>query len=129
MTDFPDDAAIKPLPGVLGGIPVRGETSPACEDGGVFALRVLGDAMFPEFEDGDIIVVEPDGRVDDGAFVVARADGEWMLRQLRRIDGRWTLVALAPELPAHELANLDAVRGVVIQKSRPGRRKTIKRYV
>lgn len=119
--------------GRLAGIGVRVEAAEppvsACEDGGVFALQVLGDSMRPEFEHGDVVVAEPDGRIDDGVFVVARAGGEWVLRQLRRGAAGWTLEALDPACPPLPIADLGAVRGVVIQKSKPGRRKSLKRYV
>ena len=36
-----------------------------------FALRVIGDDMLPEFEDGHIIIIDPGGHVKDGCFVVA----------------------------------------------------------
>lgn len=99
-----------------------------CDSAGLFALQVLGDDMAPEFDHGDIIVAEADGALADGAFVVARAGGEWVLRQLvRRPDG-WCLVALNPACPESPLSELGAVRGVVIQKSRPGRRRSLKRY-
>lgn len=115
--------------GRLAGIGVRVEApATACDDGGVFALQVLGDSMLPEFEPGDIVVVEPDGRLDDGSFVVARCGEEWVLRQLRRAVGGWALAALDPVLPVEPIADLSAVRGVVIQKSKPGRRRTIKHY-
>ena len=45
---------------------------------------VLGDSMAPEFVEGEVIVVEPDGLAVDGSFVVAQVDGEWTLRQLVR---------------------------------------------
>ena len=106
----------------------------ACDEGGVFALQVLGDSMLPEFESGDIVVVEPEGRIDDGSFVIARSGDGWVFRQIHRADGGWRLSALnpstasdAPDAP-NLLADLSSVRGVVIQKSKPGRRSTIKRY-
>lgn len=101
----------------------------ACDDAEVFALQVLGTDMEPEFSEGDIIVVEPGGLLADGRFVVARHAGEWVFRQLREQQGRWMLVALDPEIPALPLAGLQDIRGVVIQKSKPGRRRSIKRYV
>ncbi len=55
-----------------------------CGGGEVFALRVLGDSMAPEFLEGEIIIVEPDGALHDGSFVLAQLDGEWTLRQLAR---------------------------------------------
>lgn len=110
-------------------IPVRAEgAARSCDDGGVFALQVLGDSMLPEFEHGDIVVVEPDGKIDDGSFVVARVAGEWALRQLRRAGEAWCLAATGRPEPPAPLADLADIRGVVIQKSRPGRRRSIKRY-
>jgi DNA polymerase V len=100
-----------------------------CAGAEPFALMVLGDAMVPEFVDGDIIVVEPEGHATDGCFVVAQVDGAWTMRQLVRREGGWQLRALNPAYAATTLADLAAVRGVVIQKSRPGRRRSIKRYV
>ena len=100
-----------------------------CSGGEVFALRVLGDSMAPEFLDGEIVIVEPDGALREGSFVLAQAGGEWTLRQLARSGGGWTLHALQPGYADQPLPDLAAVRGVVIQKSVPGRRRLSKRYV
>lgn len=106
------------------------ESDPAgCSGGEVFALRVLGDSMAPEFLDGEIIIVEPDGALREGCFVLAQAGGEWTLRQLARSGGGWTLHALHPGYSDQPLPDLAAVHGVVIQKSVPGRRRLSKRYV
>lgn len=94
-----------------------------------FALQVLGDAMSPEFAHGDIIVVEPEGLALNGSFVVAHWQGEWTFRQLLREGGRWALVALNPAYARQPIADLSPVRGIVIQKSKPGRRRSLKRYV
>lgn len=99
-----------------------------CAGAEPFALLVLGDSMAPEFVEGDVIVVEPEGLATDGSFVVARAQGEWLLRRLVRNGGGWSLHALDPRYPVIGLAHLSDVRGVVIQKSRPGRRREAKRY-
>ena len=109
----------------------RRETAEGGECAGAepFALMVIGDSMEPEFDDGDVIVVEPEGLATDGSFVVAAVDDGWTLRQLVRADAGWQLRALNPAYPAAAIADLAPVRGVVIQKSRPGRRSTIKRYV
>jgi DNA polymerase V len=111
----------------LAAIPVR--TAGDCGAAEPFVLRVLGDAMLPEFADGDIIVVEPEGLAREGSFVVARSEGEWTFRQLVRDGGQWFLAALDPAYGRTAIADLSAVRGVVIQKSRPGRRKSSKTYV
>lgn len=100
-----------------------------CEGGEVFALRVLGDSMAPEFLHGEIIIVEPGGAVHDGSFVLARLDGGWTLRQLVQDAGGWRLRALQSGHGEAALPDLAAVHGVVIQKSVPGRRRLAKRYV
>ena len=106
---------------------------PAFDDGGCsagesFALRVLGDEMAPEFADGDIIIVEPDGALRDGSYVLAQIADEWTFRQLRREGQAWSLHALKPGLPVQPLPDLAAVRGVIIQKAVPGRRRLSKFY-
>jgi SOS-response transcriptional repressor LexA len=100
-----------------------------CSAGESFALRVVGQSMAPEFNEGEVIIVEPDGVVCDGSFVLAQADGVWTLRQLVRHGGGWTLRALNPAFPDSALSDLSAVRGVVIQKSVPGRRRLSKSYL
>jgi len=94
-----------------------------------FALMVLGDDMRPEFEHGDVIVVEPGGLAQHGSFVVARCGGEWRLRQLRAADGGWRLATLEGPEPPTAIDGLGVVAGVVIQKCKPGRRRAGKRYV
>ena len=108
--------------------PPEGVEAGDCSGAEPFALRVLGQSMAPEFDEGDVIVVEPDGLAADGAFVIAHADGEWIFRQLVAVGPQWELRALAPGHPAIALADLAAIRGVVIQKSKPGRRRAAKRY-
>lgn len=110
MTETPDPAAI------------------GCDSGESFALRVLGSDMAPEFNDGEIVIVEPEGLVRDGSFVLARPNGEWMLRQLCRRGDAWALRALAPGADDIALADLSAVHGVVIQKAVPGRRSMSRFY-
>jgi len=109
--------------------PHRDAAQEACENAEPFALMVLGDSMLPEFAEGEIIVVEPEGLASDGSYVVALHDDKPILRQLLSREGRWWLHPLNPRYPDAELASLDAVRGVVIQKSRPGSRRSRKTYV
>ncbi|MEQ1807434.1 MAG: S24 family peptidase [Burkholderiaceae bacterium] len=101
----------------------------ACSGGESFALRVLGDSMAPEFVEGEIIIVEPDGALRDGSFVLAQSGGEWTLRQLRRAGDGWILHALNPAFADAVLPDLAAVHGVVIQKAVPGRRRLTKHYL
>jgi SOS-response transcriptional repressor LexA len=100
-----------------------------CAGAESFALLVLGDSMAPEFVDGEVIVVEPDGLASDGSFVVAQVDGEWTMRQLVADGGSWKLRALNPAYAETHIGDLSPVRGVVIQKSRPGSRRARKRYI
>lgn len=115
-----------PTPRTIPIIPAAAGAS--CDGAEPFALMVLGDAMAPEFREGDVIVVEPEGLATDGAYVVAFANGEWTFRRLAAHGPGWRLVALDPRYPAIDLAGLDAVRGVVIQRSTPGHRSRDKRY-
>lgn len=109
--------------------PVADDAPDPCSGAEAFALRVLGDSMAPEFVEGDIVVIEPAGLATDGSYVLAQVDGEWIFRRLARTSGGWELRAENPVYPATTLASLEAVRGVIIQKSKPGRRKATQRYV
>ena len=110
-------------------VPAASAADGDCAGAEPFALMVLGDSMAPVFADGDVIVVEPEGLAADGAYVVAEVHDGWTLRQLVRADDGWQLRALDAAYPATAIADLATIRGVVIQKSRPGRRSTLKRYV
>ena len=114
---------------VMPAAPEQDAAPEACESAEPFALMVLGDSMLPEFAEGEIIVVEPEGLARDGSYVVADLDGEAILRQLAEREGRWWLHPLNARYPDAELAGLEAVRGVVIQKSRPGSRRSRKSYI
>ena len=100
----------------------------ACGGAEPFVLMVLGDSMLPEFEDGDVVVIEPEGLAQEASFVLAFRNNEWILRQLVRNGEHWLLHPVNPAYPDLPIANLEAVRGVIIQKSKPGRRRATKRY-
>lgn len=101
----------------------------SCNSGEAFALRVIGQSMAPEFNDGEIIVIDPEGLARDGSHVLALHEGEYIFRQLRARGPGWQLLALNPAWPALTLRSLDDVRGVIIQKALPGRRRASQRYV
>jgi DNA polymerase V len=101
----------------------------SCGGGEPFALRVLGQSMVPEFAEGEIIIVEPEGLARDGSYVLAWVGEEWTFRQLCRQGEAWCLHALNPAFADRPLDDLSAVRGVIIQKALPGRRRASKRYV
>lgn len=100
-----------------------------CSGAECFALRVIGQSMAPEFDEGEILIIEPEGAIGDGAFVLALHGGEWIFRQLLRQGEGWVLHALNPAWPDLALQDLAAVRGRVIQKVRPGWRRSARFYL
>lgn len=102
---------------------------PECGGGESFALMVLGHSMAPEFNEGEIIIIEPEGLAHDGSYVLAWHQDEWTFRQLLRADTGWVLHPLNPTFADVLLADLSAVRGVIIQKALPGRRRSSKHYI
>lgn len=110
--------------------PEHGDAAAAgCAGGESFALMVLGHSMAPEFNEGEIIIIEPEGLARDGSYVLAWHAGEWTFRQLVRGPTHWVLHALNPAFQDQALDGLEAVRGVIIQKALPGRRRASKRYI
>lgn len=101
----------------------------ACSGSESFALMVLGTSMEPEFLEGEIIVVEPEGLARDGSYVLAFLHGGWIFRRLVQSEEGWLLSPLNPAFPSVAIADLSPVRGVVIQKAKPGRRRASKRYI
>jgi SOS-response transcriptional repressor LexA len=100
-----------------------------CSASEPFALRVIGDEMAPEFRDGQILIVDPGGRVTSGCYVIARhGDDELIFRQLLIVKDDWILHALDPSLDDIPLSKRVAgIVGVVSQRS--GRRRSEhKRY-
>lgn len=111
-------------------IPIIADSAAAsCTGAESFALMVLGDSMAPEFSQGDVVVIEPEGLATEGSYVLALWQDEWIFRRLDRRDGTWYLHALSPGYPEIALPDLQPVRGVITQKSRPGRRRATKHYV
>ena len=101
---------------------------PDCGGGESFALMVLGHSMVPEFLEGEIIIIEPEGLATHGSYVLAWHHDEWTFRQLLQDGPHWVLHPLNPTFADTPLAGLSAVRGVIIQKALPGRRRASKHY-
>ncbi len=102
---------------------------PDCGGGESFALMVLGHSMAPEFLEGEIIIIEPAGLATHGCYVMAMHHDEWTFRQLLQDGPHWVLHPLNPAFADAPLADLSAVRGVIIQKALPGRRRASKHYI
>jgi len=120
----------KPFP-----IPVRpanetqeGLETSACAGAEPYALMVLGDSMQPEFIEGEIIVVEPEGLAKDGSYVVAWVNDEYIFRQIVQHPEGWMLKPVNPLYPNLPVEDLSCVKGVVIMKKKPGKRSEQKSY-
>ena len=88
-------------------IPLHTADAHDCASGESFALMVLGDSMSPEFNEGDIVIVEPEGLAVDGSYVLAWHGDEWIFRQLRRAGTGWILSPLNPAYAPVHLADLN----------------------
>lgn len=99
-----------------------------CEKKEPFVLMVLGDSMLPEFSEGEVIVIEPDLPAQNGSYVIAYHQDEYIFRQLIQRDGKWYLHALNNNYPTEEIDSLDSIKGVITQKKSPGGRKNRKNY-
>ncbi len=93
-----------------------------------FALRVLGDSMAPEFVEGHIVIIEPDGVVQNGSYVFAVYEEEYIFRQLHIENEQYFLKPLNEKYPTLEISGLDVVHGVITQRAGT-RRKEHKHYV
>lgn len=101
---------------------IEGETVAAIGTGLMaFALRVTGDAMSPEFGEGDLIIVDPSVTPDSGSFVIADInDGAERptFRQLIIDGGRFYLKSLNPAYLTIEAGKDLRVLGTVVQKNK-----------
>jgi DNA polymerase V len=113
-------------PKAIGADSVDTGTAGGCSSSEPFALRVLGDSMAPEFEHGVIIIVDPSAVVEDGSYVVAKHEDEYLFRQLRIEQGRHYLVALQEDHRRLEIPGLGAIVGVVVQRA--GRRRSQRKH-
>lgn len=101
--------------------------SGGCGSDDLFALQVLGDSMEPEFEHGCIIVIDPAGVIQNGCFVMAQHEGEYIFRQLLIQEDRYYLKPMRSSYETVEIPSLKAIAGVIVQKAGT-RRKQRKHY-
>ena len=99
---------------------MAGETG--CATAEPFALRVLGDSMEPEFKDGCIVIIDPSGVAEHGAFVIAETDNGPVFRQLIADGKQWLLKPLNPGYRADLIPNRQSIIGVVVQRAGTRRR-------
>lgn len=87
----------------------------------IFALRVVGDSMEPEFIEGDIIIIDPHVTPNPGDYVIAKNDeGEATLKQLKQYGGIQVLHPLNPKYPDIELSESrqHVIVGKVVEKKK-----------
>ncbi len=88
---------------------------------GLFALKVVGDSMEPEFIEGDIVIINPQIKQEHGDFVVVANDnGEATLKQLKKYGSTRVLHPLNPKYEDIELKKdvQYVVIGVVVEKKK-----------
>ena len=99
-----------------------------CANSEPFALRVMGDSMEPEFKDGCIIIIDSAAAVENGSYVLAMVNEEYIFRQFIEEDNQIFLRALNQGYEEIPLSNKSAVKGVIVQRAGT-RRKDHKHYV
>lgn len=107
---------------------MEGLDSGGCAASEPFALRVLGDSMEPEFRDGCIIIIDPAAVIENGSYVLAAHNGEYIFRQWVIESGRYYLKPLNEGYPTLEVDSTEVVKGVIVQRAGT-RRKYHKHYV
>lgn len=98
----------------------------SCSKAEPFALQVLGDSMIPEFQNEVVIIVDPEGVVRDGAYVVALHKDEYTFRQYRLHEGKHYLAPLNDLYETVEIPGLHVIKGVVIQQA--GKRRKDRKF-
>lgn len=90
-----------------------------------FGLLVSGDSMYPEYMDGDIIVVRKQSNADSGDDVVAYVNGyNATLKRLIKSDKGLTLRALNPAYESKFYSNKEVmelpikIAGIVVEQRR-----------
>jgi DNA polymerase V len=97
-----------------------------CTDAEPFALQVTDASMEPEFARGCVVIIDPTGQLQVGAYVLAHQQDEWSLGQLTALGAGYGLTTLAAGARAQAIST-DEIRGVVTQRA--GRRRSyFKRY-
>lgn len=98
----------------------------SCSSKEIFALQVKGNSMAPEFKDGVVIVIDPEGHVQDKSYVIANVSGELVFRQLHTNGKEHSLHTLDDSEPVESLVDLKAIEGVVVQQA--GRRRKERKF-
>ncbi len=98
----------------------------SCSAREIFALKALGDSMEPEFAHDTVLIIDPEAVVKDGAYVIAKVEGEFIFRQFKIHKDKYYLQPLNDLYETIEISGLDMLEGVIIQAG--NRRKDMKKY-
>jgi repressor LexA len=80
----------------------------------LYLLRVRGDSMAPEIQDGDLVIVKPQSSADTGDIVVALIEGEATVKTLLWKSGRPILHPLNPSYADLEPGENITINGKVM---------------
>ncbi|OGI49069.1 MAG: hypothetical protein A2151_07370 [Candidatus Muproteobacteria bacterium RBG_16_65_34] len=114
-----------PIVSVPAGEPQQGDIH-SCAEAEPYALRVLGDSMAPEFQDGHIVIVDPAQPASHEAYVIVDYAGETIFRQFIVEGARKLIKPLNDAYPTVEIVGEYRVRGVVVQRA--GRRRKDRKH-
>lgn len=91
---------------VAAGVPIDGDpiiddwqelTPEMVRQGGSLWLRVHGESMYPELQDGDLILIRQQEEAEEGKVCVFRIGTEYTVKRLHRVDGGIILQATNEE--------------------------------
>lgn len=100
------------------------EMMSGCSSSEPFALQVVDDSMEPEFKKGAVIVIDSQGHVQSGSYVIAEIETGYIFRRLIMDDGNFILRALKEGIEDIQISGLEQVKGVITQQAAPnGKRK------
>ncbi len=92
-------------------------TMGGCGNSEPFALRVTDHSMEPEFDNGAIIIIDPAGVIEDGCYVLATVNNEYIFRQLKISDNKYSLQALQEGHPVLPISGITDIDGVIVQRA------------
>ena len=97
-----------------------------CSANEPFALRILDQSMFPEFEIDHIIIIDPSITPKNGDYVLYETNNSLIIREIK-IDKNIILRAHNPNFDDISIKDTSSVLGVITQRSGK-KRKFHKKY-
>lgn len=101
-----------------------------CASSEPFALQVIDNSMEPEFKKDCIIIIDPNGVIEHGAYVFAEVENGYIFRQLVIENDVHYLQPLHEDY-MHEKRPIDveAIKGVIVQQAgATGKKSDRKKY-